>query len=353
MYSRAKVKGLALKERDRRTQGGDDYRNGSESDHSAPPSATSITTPIVTPERQGPSLLPPAVMGRRVSIANGEAAHISLFIQKRQNGKAVYSPGRSPNGQVGNARRGSIPYPTPLLAPGYGSPNVNPLSPRASPVVRPMPSQLHLAAMRNNTRRASMPGAAQLISSGPFTPPRNVSGQAGQGVLSMGRVTRELSPIKDHCEDSNRSLYPETGFTTTFVTPPSSTYLPNGDSLPTDSTAQFSSPADGMPYTPFDPTSSTGPLPNPSFQFGQQTSQDGSHLGQGMLMGMNLTASTGGGMADDQIYMMMMQQRGRMGSIGSIGTYTTENGTEGSEWGGGDWLAGPDGFEPGSRRSSG
>lgn len=373
----SKNRGQALKDMRQREANG-----GSESDQSAPLSASSSITPIVTPERQGPSLLPPAIMGRRVSIANGEAAHISAFIQKRQN-VSVFSPGRSPSSAQlhGGARRGSIPYPTPSLPHGYTpNSNPNPLSPKASPIVKPMPSQLHLAAMRNNTRRASMPGAAaQLISSGPFTPPRNISGQ-GIPNMTLGRVTRELSPIKDYCEDSQHKMFgisehvnvevdvhnPVNDFSPTFLTPPSSTYFSSGGGagsvgMGTDSTMTYS-PIDTMPFTPMD-IMGAGPLPNPSFQFGQPQTGFSTHSqGQGLGQGQNQGHGSGLGgrlsmtpltiTTDDQIY-TMLSQRGRMGSIASIGTYTTENGTDSSDWSGGDWLASPEGLESASRRSSG
>lgn len=322
-------------------------------------------SPLQLHSQPQPGLLPPVNtvnMGRRVSLANGEAAKIETFIAKQRmmarkasNGVAgapgYISPVRSPiipQHQAHFARRKSIPYPSPIEI-GAAGPNA-PGSPKFSPTVRPMPSSLHLAAMRNNTRRSSVPGLAQgpaqLICSGPFTPPRMVSGAMPP---NGAPVARGLGPIKDASPEAPGTAHlPNDGFifpegsdlSTTYLTPPSSTYLPSASPstfLPSDGSSAFDFGVDQTfaPYTP------NGPLPNPSFSFGSAT--------QSAIPSVNMAT-------DEQANMYYnMQNRGRLGSIASINTYTTDAGTaDGSDW---DWsgVAPPldlDGFEPDARRAS-
>ncbi|KAK8847347.1 hypothetical protein IAR55_005204 [Kwoniella newhampshirensis] len=326
---RAKMKGLAKK--DDKTQ--EDDQSASEKEHRAPHGAA----------RQS-MLLPPVNnlnMARRASLANGEAAKIEMFVAKRAaagqkqgyHPAGLLSPGRAPSmGQASAARRGSIPYPTPITA----MPPPNSTSPKFSPAAqRVMSSALHLAAMKNNTRRASMPGTAQLISSGPFTPPRNVSNQHQVG----NRSARELSPIKDHDHENNhqelthQQFDPESDFSTTYVTPPSSTYNPSIISpisyLPTNSTG----------YDPSMPFSPNSPLPNPGFTFGGDVN--------------NAPATDDAEAARQQQIYLSLQQRGRMGSLASVGTFTTEAGTD-LEDTSAEWYTqdGPEGFDPDARRAS-
>nr|XP_019047276.1 hypothetical protein I302_03885 [Kwoniella bestiolae CBS 10118]OCF26206.1 hypothetical protein I302_03885 [Kwoniella bestiolae CBS 10118] len=346
---RAKMKGLAKK---------DDKGDG-EDQQKTPEKPTTIVSPVRQPAPRQMLLPPmgPPPMARRASLANGEAAKIEMFVAKRAAAAAsgqnrglrppgFVSPQRSPlMGQASAARRQSIPYPTPITAGPTGGPGP---SPKISPVVRVMPSALHLTAMRNNTRRASMPGAAQLISSGPFTPPRVVTNQHQVG------LPRELGTIKD--DDPTHSnmlingqgqvIYDQdnTDFTNTYMTPPSSSYgQPSSISpmsfLPTDSSSGYD------PSIPFSPNS---PLPNPAFSFGTE-----GHSHHQQLAILNEAEA-----ARQQQLFLAFQQRGRMGSIASIGTYTTDNGgTDLEDAGLGDWINqetanGPDGFDPDARRAS-
>jgi len=330
-----------------------------------------VTLPVLPPIRIKTSpekqsiLLPPVNnvnMGRRVSLANGEAAKIEMWVAKRvAAGQGIgvgggtgrppghISPFRSPiAGQAAAARRSSIPYPTPIpenqtQQQPLRSPNG--LSPKISPSVRPMPSTLHLTALRNNSRRASMPGAAQLISSGPFTPPRVISGNYPIG-SGNGRTRRELSPIKDHDGDHAEArhqlnfVFGDTDFSTTYLTPPSSTYLPSNTSptsyLPPDSGSMvYDYSLDPSQHAPFTPN---GPLPNPTFSFGSGSTDGPSNSG-----------------TDDHSVWMSMQPRVRMGSLASINTFTTDGGVpdSGSDFGQ-DWMTPPgtEGFDPDARRAS-
>ena len=283
-------------------------------------------------------LLPPVSgvnMGRRASLANGEAAKIESFIAKQQRlaaSKAGLVSHRQPGpispiiGQAQLARRKSIPYPSPLPEGG--------LSPKISPSVRPMPSALHLAAIRNNSRRASIPHTGiQLISSGPFTPPRVVSGG-----VPKANGERALSPIKDQDADYQVEgfTFPEADHTTSYLTPPSSTYLSsagNNTFSNTDSSfGSFELGQDGQIFVP--PYTPNGPLPNPGFSFGSVVPQP---IGEGVAFA-------------------EMQPRGRLGSIASINTMTTDGTTtvDGQDW---DWTTGfampeVDGFDPDVRRAS-
>ncbi|WVF69951.1 hypothetical protein IAT40_004736 [Kwoniella sp. CBS 6097] len=366
---RAKMKGLAKKE-EKAAEGGETGTGtgtAGEGPNQAPEKAQTAP-PVQAPVQHRQVLLPPMAppsMTRRASLANGEAAKIEMFVAKRAAAASgqmarnaglrapdFVSPQRSPLlGSASAARRQSIPYPTPITAgPGGAS-----MSPKFSPVARVMPSALHLTAMRNNTRRASMPGAAQLISSGPFTPPRVVT---NQHQIGNARGTRELSPIKDHDSDGSHQflLDPESEFNTTYITPPSSIYNPSVISpisfLPTNSTN----------YDPSLPFSPDSPLPNPAFSFG------GADMAQQFLTQQPPVLDEAEAARQQQLF-LAFQQRGRMGSIASINTLGTENGngTDVDEANIPEWsLAGqelpevygqdgqgvPDGFDPDARRSS-
>lgn len=177
-----------------------------------------------------------------------------------------------------------------------------------------------MAAVRNNTRRSSIPGVSQLITSGPFTPPRVVSNQHQTAAQSKG--TRELSPIQDH------EVYDT--YDAEFQ-PWSSDFPPNMHLPPAEGFH------DGRPF------SHDSPLPNPAFSFGSAP------------QGLDMHGIASMGQLDErqQQMFMMMQQRGRLGSIASIGTMGTETGTEGGESSKGEWLVdGPEGFDPDTRRAS-
>ena len=319
--------------------------------------------PVKTPERQiTPLLVPPPIIckpspesphallppvntvniGRRVSLANGEAANLESWVAKRMASArpAGHSqPIRSPvMGQAAAARRNSIPYPSPVPEAGQ-SRSPNPMSPKVvSPSIRPMPSILHLTALRNNSRRASMPGAAQLISSGPFTPPRMVSGAYPMG---SRRAVRELSPIKDHDGEvdplhQSKFAFDETDFSTTYLTPPASTYLPSNTSptsyfAPDSGSTVYDYPIEPSQQSPFTPS---GPLPNPTFSFGSGPTQRRSVS-----------------MSGEEALLMAMQPRDRVGSMASINSTTTDGAIENGSDFGNDWL-GLDGFDPETRRAS-
>jgi hypothetical protein len=177
----------------------------------------------------------------------------------------------------------------------------------------------------------------------------------GMGVGGARRI-RELSPIKDHDHDHdvdfpelslndpvpsgsevNNSNYifgsQPLDFTTTYLTPPNSTYVPTTspssylpDTGSTTSGFNFGSAGaneagsgEGVPFTP------VGPGPNPGFSFGTS---------------MGAAPPTGGG---DDIW-HGVPDRVRVGSLASIGTFTTDGtlGTDnysGSDWGWGEMVA--------------
>ncbi|KAK4685006.1 hypothetical protein P7C73_g5152, partial [Tremellales sp. Uapishka_1] len=354
---RAKVKGQKIKNGNMKTT----------SQTSGEPSP-----PLPTVVKQAPTMLLPPVdnlgMGRRVSLAGGEAARIETWAAKRAATAAakgqsyaqygLISPpiGKSPvAGQAAAARRGSIPYPIntapdqrrlSITGTGNGNGSGNG-SPKFSPGLRPSPSFLHLTAIRNNTRRASMPGAAQLISSGPFTPPRIVSSTHQVG---NGRGIRELSPIKDlDAEGEHRHSQTEFSFDENqdvpinYLTPPSSAYL-STDTSPTSSLQPGSyhqtifdsslNPAQTLPFSP------NSPYPNPAFSFGAPSPQhcDNAETAQAQAL-----------------YAAFRQ--GRLGSLASVMTNETDTGSA-SDYGhhlSGDWLPNgnePDGFIPDMRRAS-
>lgn len=291
------------------------------------------------------TLMPPTPnvdMGRRVSLASGEAMSIEAWAAKRAAaGKAIRvggmdGPARSPTiGAASAARRSSIPYPAPSGLPGPMP--LGALSPKASPSVRPMPSQLHLAAMRNNTRRASVPGllgagAAQLLSSGPFVPPRVIS--TSHPMPPPAIRTAALEPIKDHDHEASTGVDPNTPYD--FVqTPFSDGFLSaTGQMLPRASPTTYAPPDVAQAYDIGGaiPGLATGPLPSPSFSFG------GPAVRQDMQP--QLTDDEA---ARTQAFYMAIQQRGRMGSIASINTFTTEGATtEGESVGTStEWLPPP------------
>ena len=237
------------------------------------------------------TLLPPPAFtpGRRVSIASGEINRPDTIMAKRHAAMLPSEPNYArglhvPQNQASMARRGSIPYaiPSGQPAPTRGAPSG---SPNISPALRAMPSALHLAALRNNNnRRGSMPGSgsAQLLASGAFVPPRNVSG-------SHAHATTALSTIKDDSEPPMANPTQPHLMTTPFNLM-TTTYTPSDSSYP-------------------------GPLPNPAFSFGAAPD-------------------------DDFAIAAAVAARGRMGSIASIGTFTTDGGTTeaGSEFSStGEW----------------
>jgi hypothetical protein len=168
-----------------------------------------------------------------------------------------------------------------------------------------------------------------------------------------GRTTRELSPIKDHDgqgPDGRPAFsFGETDFTSTYLTPPDTSYMPSSVSptsyISSDGTSLYEmfDPSSGATRTaPFTPNA---PLPNPTFSFGdaaqfvpppQMTDEEAARA-QGLFM--------------------TMQQRGRIGSMASINTFTTDEGntTENEEGANGEYLPGqltPEGFHPDVRRAS-
>lgn len=301
-------------------------------------------------------LMPPTVpnvnMGRRVSLANGEAMGIEAWAAKRAAaGKAIRignldGPARSPTiGAASAARRSSIPYPAPLTLPmdavsaaaQQRALPLGALSPKASPSVRPMPSQLHLAAMRNNTRRASVPGlpgagAAQLLSSGPFVPPRVVS--SSHPIPPPATRTVALEPIKDH-EHELATSDPNTPFD--FVqTPYSASFLTSaGQVFPNVSPTTYA-PPDAAPVFELGSSAvglASGPLPNPTFSFGGPTTV--AHHAAPQISDEEA--------ARTQAFYMALQERGRMGSLASINTLTTEGATTEGESSSIEWFAPGDG----------
>ena len=138
------------------------------------------------------------------------------------------------NPPVLQGRRGSLPYPPPVVT----SPNGR----IASPAERPPRSQIpmHLA-MTLGGRRASLPTNSRSFSLGSFTPPRTGANMQRQPYANK----RELSPILD--QDAQPHFDPNM----------LSTFSP----LESQPSATMTSPMNG-------PLSVPGPLPNPGFSFG-------------------------------------------------------------------------------------
>lgn len=349
-------------------------------------------------------------MARRVSLANGEAARIEAWAAKRAaaarkqelhvNSEGYLPPGRPapmPQGQAAAARRGSIPYPSPIitsvteeplpsptlsagLQPSLAGPNRRPsipgnngISPKISPIPRPTSTALHLTAIRNNSRRASMPGTAaiQLLSSGPFTPPRVVSNTHQVGVARP--LTRELSPIKDHDDqqhypnpnshpnpkDSYGLGEPAVDFLATYKTPMSTTYAISQNSTTMAPSVSIetshNSDFDFNILNPDQPDfSPNAPLPSPGFSFGSVASNQSFYQQASNGNGY----PSGYGAEDERLYPQNQQamyrgvRQGRLGSIASINTITTDGGTEtGSDYAV-DWANVMPGFDPDLRRAS-
>lgn len=274
----------------------------------------------------------------------------------KRNGAGPSMGGSGPRspviGQASAARRGSIPYPTPLSIStmdmsGRPGPNSGSSSPKFSPSVRPAPSALHLAAIRNNTRRASMPGPPQLLSSGPFTPPRIVSYPINSS-LNTG-PSRELGSIKDNEGENAHSapdpsppfMFSESDFSTTFITPQSSTYYPSG-SYGSLSSSDMAGPDDSSKLA--EQQNLNGPYPNPAFSFGNNA-----------VFTMPSDAQQMDESRRAQAIYESIQQRGRMGSLASIGTNDSDAtaGTAGTggTGGTGDELDFGD-FDPNRRASA-
>jgi hypothetical protein len=186
-----------------------------------------------------------------------------------------------------------------------------------------------------------MPGAPQLLSSGPFTPPRIVSYPLSSGV-NNGRSS-ELPSIKDDGENPSHTFtFTDSDFSTTFLTPPSSTYNPSGVS-PDLLSGSSSSEQSGFDFLATEPFNPAGPLPNPAFSFGnapmvntgsggQQTEEE-AKMAQAMY-----DAFREGGRLDSLA---------SLGSVGSGGTFNSD-GTSGTA---GDGDFGLD-FNPNRRASA-
>lgn len=340
-------------------------------------------TPFGTRYTQNPSPIdpngtqlfmpPPALgaVGRRVSL--GAPAPVASVYDE------INSPRRSALGSAAEARRGSLPYPTPVTAPPQRTVQPGPVP--SSPSGRHLPA--HLMGMRAG-RRASLPTGAMTISSGPFTPPRvgNIHPLTARTPVNglttaYGQISpankRELSPIADHeqlqdgpngsKQDRPRELKVQT------------TLSYQGTSLHTPLSAQFtqsSSSYDNVSPEAIDDlvqsqfTLSQGPLPNPTFSFGSAMPPT-----EAFPQGDTSPFS------NDQMGPMYDFTKARFGSIASIETSqtdATENGS-GSEWGmpadwmtqvnlsqifedggvdlnAGGYMTVPQGFHPDARRAS-
>ncbi|GMK57945.1 hypothetical protein CspeluHIS016_0407790 [Cutaneotrichosporon spelunceum] len=294
-------------------------------------------------------------MGRRVSLAGGDVAHVETWARQRRQQLAStlsttssISPANSPMGMAAAARRSSQPYPTQILThhEELVTPSRSALpSPKVSPNGR-MPQQLLLTAMRNNTmRRASMPGGAQLISVTTFTPPRTIN------THPVGsNSTRELSPIKDQDQDQDSDIDPALRTSGAgvgvFVTPPGiDQSLLNMDN---DWQLQYQLNPNGMPFSP------NSPLPNPGFTFGAAPSGPINN-DTSASTSMSTTPVLSGSTADPNHALFMALQRGRLASLASVHSVAS-NATDatstcdGSE---GDWApVNPAGFDPDLRRAS-
>jgi hypothetical protein len=280
----------------------------------------------------------PGAAGRRVSLGASES--------ERRVHDEIMSPSRKASqsalGTAAEARRGSLPYPSPLAA----------VAPRAVPSLGPVPispATRHLPAHLIGTRagrRASLPTGVMTVSSGPFTPPRvgNIhpltSARVQPNTLGPGfGRERELSPIQDHEHspdgsanapkpDHPRGLTVQTSLgcsSATLHTPVSSNY------------SQSTSPYDTVSPDAVDDfvqarfANSQGPLPNPTFSFGSAMPPPPESF-----------TPTEPKFAADQTAPVYDFTKARFGSIASIGTNqtdATENGS-GSDWGmPADWMA--------------
>lgn len=178
------------------------------------------------PEKNGHS--GPAAATGSDAVAGQNA---SLYGYPRGQAPHPQNPARYGHSTV-PGRRGSLPYPPPIVINGS-----NRLVPQTE---RPTKSQIpmHLA-MTLGGRRASLPVNSRSFSLGSFTPPRN--GASSQRLPMPSK--RELSPIVD--QD------PQQPFDTSLLT----AFSPD----------EMHPPVDGIsPYNGSVP----GPLPNPAFSFG-------------------------------------------------------------------------------------
>ena len=332
---------------------------------------TQTTSPLDTNGNQ--HYMPPSLgaVGRRVSL--GAPVPVASVYDETN------SPRRPALGSAAEARRGSLPYPSPLTAPPQRTVQPGPVP--SSPSGRHLPA--HLMGMRAG-RRASLPTGAMTISSGPFTPPRvgnihpltartTTNGlTAGYGHISPANK-RELSPIEDHEQvpDGSTGLKQERPRELKVQT--SLSY--QGTSLQSPLSAQFAQSAssyenvspetlDDLVQSQF--TLSQGPLPNPTFSFG-------SAMPPSDAFPQDDTSPFG----SDTVGPIYDFTKARFGSIASIETSqtdATENGS-GSDWGmpadwmtqvnlsqifedggvdmnAGGYMTVPQGFHPDARRAS-
>lgn len=213
---------------------------------------------------------------------------------------------------MGQARRGSLPYPPPAGSSNTATSSAKPLSAppglvrtvSGSSVLRPQ-LPLHLAIALNNGRRASLPINSQTVSLGPFTPPRI-------GARSLNQST--LMAIAD----DEHLLHPMSGAT--------GGYLANHSAFAHGSSANKSDDSGDTTPEAKVHNSEYGPLPNPGFSFGEGTSvtQDGS--------------STSTLFTSSHTHMPQLPQgatvyRDRMGSMASILSHaTTTDDASDSDW---------------------
>ncbi|KAJ9107683.1 hypothetical protein QFC21_001143 [Naganishia friedmannii] len=157
---------------------------------------------------------------------------------------------------IGQARRGSLPYPPPAGSLNTAASSAKPLSALpglvrtvsgSSSVLRPQ-LPLHLAIALNNGRRASLPINSQTVSLGPFTPPRI-------GAKSLNQST--LMAIAD----DEHLLHP--------VSRATNGYFASHSALAHGSFANKSDESGDTTPEAKAENSEYGPLPNPGFSFGE------------------------------------------------------------------------------------
>jgi hypothetical protein len=215
------------------------------------------------------------------------------------------------------ARRGSLPYPTPINT------SMNSLS-NHSFVARGSNSgsekatrsqiPLHLAVSMGG-RRASLPNNSRSISLGSFKPPRTGNNPAASGLSQV--FQRELSPIADRDQPDGHPSYSGEGGPLSYFE-----HLPN-----------WSGGSSAL----------SGPLPNPDYSFGFT---DHTPLNSATLNDASLPLVTPG--LEYPSAQSAMGYRDRMGSLASVmsqGSQATSSDT--TEWAGTPYLYGnmPFGFD--------
>ncbi|KAJ9108573.1 hypothetical protein QFC19_002289 [Naganishia cerealis] len=220
---------------------------------------------------------------------------------------------------IGQARRGSLPYPPPgspntasSAKPLYTPPGMARAVSNAS-VPRPhLP--LHLAIAMNNGRRASLPNNSQSVSLGHFTPPRI-------GAKSLNQST--LMSIAD----DEHLLHPLSGVANGYIASGQDQSLSPKNSDGSGGTT---------PEAKVERLHEYGPLPNPGFSFGHVDSAN-----------QNASSTSISFMSSSDTHIPQLPHNGtvyrdRMGSLASTLSHaTTTDDASDSDWERGQQLVTP------------